>query len=164
MFSSILKLIIGSKNDRFIRRMQPTIKAINQLEDSYSKLDDEALRTLCATLRQRAQQEPIDNLIVETFAMVREASKRSIGLRHYDVQLIGGLALHHGNIAEMATGEGKTLVATLPVVLNAIRGKGVHVVTVNSYLASRDAQWMGCLLYTSPSPRDRTRSRMPSSA
>lgn len=126
-----------------MRKMRPTIKAINQLETTYDKLDDDALREVFAQLRHRAQSEPLDKLIVETFAIVREASKRTIGLRHFDVQLIGGLALHYGNIAEMATGEGKTLVATLPVVLNALKQKGVHVVTVNSYLATRDANWMG---------------------
>lgn len=123
--------------------MRPTINAINKLEASYTQLDDNALRELFAQLRHRAQSEPLDKLIVETFAIVREASKRTIGLRHFDVQLIGGLALHYGNISEMATGEGKTLVATLPVVLNALKQKGVHVVTVNSYLATRDANWMG---------------------
>ncbi len=123
--------------------MRPTIKAINALEDKFSNYSNEQLQQLCQELRERAQKEPLEKLIDQTFAMVREASKRTLKLRHYDVQLIGGLALHYGNIAEMATGEGKTLVATLPVVLNALKGDGVHVVTVNSYLATRDAQWMG---------------------
>ena len=143
MLSTIIKYFYGSKNDRFIRKTRPLINAINQLEPSLAESSDEELKAKAQQLQQRAQSEPLDNLLVETFALVREASKRTIGLRHHDVQLIGAIALHRGNIAEMATGEGKTLVATLAVTLNAWAKKGVHVVTVNSYLAERDAKWMG---------------------
>ena len=141
MLSNILKFFFGSKNDRFIRRMRPTITAINNLEKTLNQESDESIQQRFKELRTKATPNNLDELIVETFALVREASKRTIGLRHYDVQLIGGLALHYGNIAEMGTGEGKTLVATLPAVLNALTGGGVHIVTVNSYLAKRDAQW-----------------------
>ena len=144
MLSRLLQLIFGSKNDRFIKQCQSTLNVINGMEDALTKLSDEALASKTDSFKQRLSEgESLDSLLPECFAVVREASKRTLGLRHHDVQLIGGMALHQGNIAEMATGEGKTLVATLPVYLNALTGKGVHVVTVNHYLANRDAQWMG---------------------
>ncbi len=136
--------IIGSVNDRAVRRYQPQVKAINALEPELVSLSDEELRARTDILRQRHRDgESLDDLLVDAFATVREASKRTLGQRHFDVQLIGGMVLHGGSIAEMKTGEGKTLVATLPVYLNALTGRGVHVVTVNDYLAKRDAEWMG---------------------
>ncbi len=144
MIGSLLKKIIGSKNDRELKKMQPLVDRINALEREISPLSDEALRNKTVDFRQRLSQgESLDDLLPEAFAVVREAAKRVLGMRHFDVQLIGGMVLHSGKIAEMKTGEGKTLVATLPSYLNALSGKGVHVVTVNDYLASRDAEWMG---------------------
>lgn len=144
MLNYLLKLLIGSNNDRFIKKCNPLIEKINALEPTLSQLDDQAIQQRFLALRETATKTTLlSDLIVECFALVREASKRTIGLRHHDVQLIGGIALHEGNICEMATGEGKTLVATLPLVLNALRGEGAHLVTVNSYLAERDATWMG---------------------
>ena len=146
MISSVLKRVFGSRNDRLLKQYRATVQSINKLEGGIAKLSDEELRQQTDSFRQRfAQGETLDALLPEAFAVVREAGKRTLGMRHYDVQLIGGMALHHGKIAEMRTGEGKTLMATLPVYLNAISGKGVHVVTVNDYLASRDAEWMGKL-------------------
>jgi preprotein translocase subunit SecA len=144
MISSVLKSIFGSRNDRLLKQYRATVQSINKLEAEIAKLSDEALSQKTAVFKQRfAQGESLDALMPEAFAVVREASTRVLGMRHYDVQLIGGMVLHYGKIAEMRTGEGKTLMATLPVYLNAISGKGVHVVTVNDYLASRDAEWMG---------------------
>ncbi len=144
MISSVLKSIFGSRNDRLLKQYRATVQTINKLEADTAKLSDEALRQKTANFKQRfAQGESLDALMPEAFAVVREASTRVLGMRHYDVQLIGGMVLHYGKIAEMRTGEGKTLMATLPVYLNAISGKGVHVVTVNDYLAGRDAEWMG---------------------
>jgi preprotein translocase subunit SecA len=144
MISSMLKSIFGSRNDRLLKQYRATIQIINKLEADTAKLSDEALRQKTDGFKQRfAQGESLDSLMPEAFAVVREASTRVLGMRHYDVQLIGGMVLHYGKIAEMRTGEGKTLMATLPVYLNAISGKGVHVVTVNDYLAGRDAEWMG---------------------
>ena len=144
MLQTIVKKIIGTKHDREIKRMRPLVEAINQLEPSLKKLDDAALRGKTAELRQKLDQgATLEDLLVEAFAVCREASVRTTRMRHFDVQLIGGVVLHRGKIAEMKTGEGKTLVATLPVYLNALTGKGVHVVTVNDYLARRDAEWMG---------------------
>jgi len=141
---SILRKLIGTKNDRELRRIVPLVERINKLEPCVVKLSDEALRARSAAFKQRvAQGEPLDALLPEAFATVREAAKRTLGQRHFDVQLIGGVVLHEGKIAEMKTGEGKTLVATLPSYLNALAGKGVHIVTVNDYLARRDSQWMG---------------------
>jgi preprotein translocase subunit SecA len=141
---SILTKIFGSKHDRDVKGMQPAVAAINALEAEMSRLDDEGLRAKTAALRARcAAGESLDSLLVPAFAVCREAARRAIGMRHYDVQLVGGMVLHQGKISEMKTGEGKTLVATLPVYLNALEGKGVHVVTVNDYLARRDAEWMG---------------------
>ncbi len=144
MISGLLKKIFGSRNDRLIRQYSQTVRKINALEPEISALSDEALRGKTAEFKQRvANGEALDSLLPEAFAVVREAGKRVHGMRHFDVQLIGGMVLHNGKIAEMRTGEGKTLVATLPAYLNALAGKGVHVITVNDYLASRDAEWMG---------------------
>ncbi|HNM55641.1 MAG TPA: preprotein translocase subunit SecA [Thauera aminoaromatica] len=144
MISGLLKKIFGSRNDRLVRQYMHTVRKINAFEAEISALSDEALRGKTAEFRQRvADGESLDALLPEAFAVVREAGKRVHGMRHFDVQLVGGMVLHHGKIAEMRTGEGKTLVATLPAYLNALSGKGVHVITVNDYLASRDAEWMG---------------------
>ncbi len=144
MFASLAKGIFGSANDRYVRGLQKYVDAVNALEPEISALSDEDLAAQTIRLRERlAKGEKLDALLPEAFATVREAAVRTLGQRHYDVQLIGGIALHRGEIAEMKTGEGKTLVATLAVYLNALEGKGVHVVTVNDYLAKRDADWMG---------------------
>ncbi|PKO80491.1 MAG: preprotein translocase subunit SecA [Betaproteobacteria bacterium HGW-Betaproteobacteria-13] len=144
MFSGLLKKLFGTRNDRLIRQYSQTVRRINALEPEISALSDEALKGKTAEFRQRvANGETLDALLPEAFAVVREAGKRVHGMRHFDVQLIGGMVLHDGRIAEMRTGEGKTLVATLPAYLNALADKGVHVITVNDYLASRDADWMG---------------------
>ena len=146
MISSVLKRVFGSRNDRLLKQYRATVQSINKLETGIAKLGDEELRRKTDDFRQRfGRGETLDALLPEAFAVVREASTRALGMRHYDVQLIGGMVLHYGKIAEMRTGEGKTLMATLPVYLNALSGKGVHVVTVNDYLASRDAEWMGKL-------------------
>ncbi|MCE1241623.1 MAG: preprotein translocase subunit SecA [Oryzomicrobium sp.] len=144
--SGLLKKLFGSRNDRLIKQYTQTVRRINELETGIAALSDEALTAKTAEFKQRhAQGESLDALLPEAFAVVREAGKRVMGMRHYDVQMIGGMALHYGKIAEMRTGEGKTLMATLPSYLNAITGKGVHIITVNDYLASRDAEWMGRL-------------------
>src|SRR6202000_1528298 len=144
MFNRALTSIFGSRNERVLRDLSKTVKRINALEPEFEKLSDDALRGKTDDFRQRlAAGETLDALLPEAFAVTREAAKRVLGMRHYDVQLIGGMVLHGGRIAEMRTGEGKTLVGTLPVYLNALEGKGVHVVTVNDYLAKRDAEWMG---------------------
>ena len=144
MFAAVAKSIFGSANDRYVRGLGKYVDAVNALEPNIQALSDEDLRGQTELFRQRlANGEKLDNLLPEAFATVREAAIRTLGQRHYDVQLIGGIALHRGEIAEMKTGEGKTLVATLAVYLNALEGKGVHVVTVNDYLARRDADWMG---------------------
>ncbi len=141
---NILTSVFGSRNERVLKQLSKVVARINALEPEMQKLDDDALRAKTAEFKQRiAGGESLDKILPEAFAVVREASRRVLGLRHYDVQLIGGMVLHQGKIAEMRTGEGKTLVATLPVYLNALEGKGVHVVTVNDYLAKRDAAWMG---------------------
>ena len=146
MFSSIVKKIIGSKNERELKKLWPIVAKINAMESSIAALDDEQLRGKTTEFKERhAKGESLDALLPEAFAVCREAGKRVLGMRHFDVQLIGGMVLHSGKIAEMKTGEGKTLVATLPAYLNAISGKGVHVVTVNDYLARRDSEWMGRL-------------------
>ncbi len=146
MISGLLKKIFGSRNDRLIRQYGHAVRAINALESAVSALSDEQLRGKTDEFRQQlAARKPLDELLPEAFAVVREAGKRALGMRHFDVQLIGGMVLHDGKIAEMRTGEGKTLMATLPAYLNALAGKGVHIVTVNDYLASRDAEWMGKL-------------------
>ncbi|WP_421787863.1 preprotein translocase subunit SecA [Hyphobacterium sp.] len=141
---SIARKIFGSTNDRRLKKLQPSVDAINALEAEFEALSDDQLVAKTGEFKQRLENgEKLDALLPEAFAAVREAAKRSLGQRHYDVQLIGGMVLHEGDIAEMKTGEGKTLVATAPVYLNALTGKGVHVVTVNDYLAQRDAEWMG---------------------
>jgi preprotein translocase subunit SecA len=143
MLTSLFKKVFGSKNDRELKRMGRMVKQINALESDLEQLTDDELKARTALFRQRiADGETLDQLLPEAFAAVREASRRVMGMRHFDVQLIGGITLHEGKVAEMRTGEGKTLVATLPVYLNALSGDGVHVVTVNDYLASRDAEWM----------------------
>ena len=188
----IFKKIFGTKNDRELRRLEPILRRINELEPSLQALSDTELRVKTDEYRTRHQNgESLDSLLPEAFATVREASRRVLNKRHFDVQLLGGMVLHEGKIAEMRTGEGKTLTATSPLYLNALSGKGAHLVTVNEYLASTQSEEMGrvynalgmtvgvitsglsdserkaayaCLLYTSPSPRDRQKSRMPSSA
>ncbi len=146
MVSNILTQIFGSRNDRLLKTYRKTVDQINALETQYEKLDDGQLRAKTQEFKDRvAAGEALDALLPEAFAVVREGSKRVMKMRHFDVQLLGGMALHNGKISEMGTGEGKTLTATLPVYLNALTGKGVHVVTVNDYLASRDARWMGKL-------------------
>ena len=144
MLGAIAKAFFGSENDRVLKKMQARVDAINALEQSLQGLDDESLRERTNWFKSRlAEGETIDDLLVEAFATVREAAIRTLNQRHFDVQLLGGIVLHEGKIAEMKTGEGKTLVATLPVYLNALKGNGVHVVTVNDYLARRDSSWMG---------------------
>ena len=144
MIASLAKTIFGSSNDRYVRSLGKYVDATNAFEPTISAMSDDELRGQTELFRQRlADGTKLDDLLPEAFATVREAAVRTLGQRHYDVQLIGGIALHRGEIAEMKTGEGKTLVATLAVYLNALAGKGVHVVTVNDYLAKRDAEWMG---------------------
>ena len=146
MASNILTKIFGSRNDRLLKTYRKTIERINALEPEYEKLDEDQLRAKTQEFKDRVTAgESLDNLLPEAFAVVREGSKRIMKMRHFDVQMMGGMSLHNGKISEMRTGEGKTLTATLPVYLNALTGKGVHVVTVNDYLASRDARWMGKL-------------------
>ena len=146
MATNFLTKIFGSRNDRLLKQYRKTVTRINAMEPAFEQLSDEALRAKTEEFKARVQQgETLDALLPEAFALVREGSKRVMKMRHFDVQLLGGMALHYGKIAEMRTGEGKTLTATLPVYLNALSGKGVHVVTVNDYLANRDAQWMGKL-------------------
>src|SRR5690554_6423336 len=146
MLTSLLTRIFGSRNDRLLRQFQKDVARINALEPEMEKLGDDELRAKTDEFRRRlADGASLDSLLPEAFAVCREASRRVLGLRHYDVQLVGGMVLHTGKIAEMRTGEGKTLVATLPTYLNALEGKGVHVVTVNDYLARRDSAWMGKL-------------------
>jgi preprotein translocase subunit SecA len=143
MLTSLLKKVFGSKNDRELKRMGKIVEQINAFEPEMEPLSDEALRDLTVAFRQRLEQgESLEQILPQAFAVVREVSKRTLGLRHFDVQMVGGIALHEGKVAEMRTGEGKTLVATLAVYLNALGSKGVHVVTVNDYLARRDADWM----------------------
>ena len=144
MITGLLKKIFGSRNDRLIKQYSQTVTRINAFEPAITALSDEALKAKTEEFRARhAKGEPLDDMLPEAFAVVREAAKRVLGMRHFDTQMIGGMVLHHGKIAEMRTGEGKTLTATLAVYLNAIPGRGVHVITVNDYLASRDADWMG---------------------
>src|SRR5947207_10876309 len=158
-FDKVLTKVFGSSNERFLKTVRPTIERINEFEPSIQKLSDDELRAKTLEFKDRVaaavkdardkddrkykEQEVLNEILPEAFAVVREASKRSTGMRHFDVQMIGGLVLHQGKIAEMRTGEGKTLVATLPAYLNALTGRGVNVITVNDYLAARDAEWMG---------------------
>src|SRR5438309_4511462 len=158
-FDKVLTKVFGSSNERFLKSIRTTIEEINALEPEIQQLSDDQLRERSALFKAQIQdavkdardkddrkyreREALNEILPEAFAIVREASKRTTGMRHFDVQLIGGLVLHQGKIAEMRTGEGKTLVATLPAYLNALTGRGVNVITVNDYLASRDAEWMG---------------------
>src|SRR5438552_7064718 len=144
MLGALARRLFGSANDRYVKSLTPLVEQINELEPDLEKLSDDALRARTVEFRQRlGDGAELDELSVEAFATEREASKRTLGQRHFDVQLMGGVVLHRGMIAEMKTGEGKTLVSTLPVYLNSLTGKGAHVVTVNDYLAKRDAEWMG---------------------
>ena len=146
MFPKLLTQIFGSRNERLLKQYRRVVEKITTLEASTAALSDEALKGKTAEFRERlAQGTELDDLMPEAFAVVREAGKRALRMRHFDVQLIGGMTLHEGKIAEMRTGEGKTLMATLPVYLNALTGKGVHLITVNDYLARRDAEWMARL-------------------
>src|SRR5437879_1849660 len=144
MLDTLRAKVVGTQNERELKRLRPIVAQVNALEASVQALSDEQLRGKTIEFRQRsANGETLDELLPEAFAVVREAGKRVLNMRHFDVQLIGGMVLHAGRIAEMKTGEGKTLVATLPAYLNALGGKGVHIVTVNDYLAKRDSEWMG---------------------
>ena len=144
MLNTLLRKVFGTKHERDVKRLQPNVVAINALEPQLKTLDDAALRAKTAEFRKRLEDgADVDDVVAAAFAVCREAARRALGMRHFDVQLIGGMVLHEGKIAEMATGEGKTLVATLPAYLNSLTGRGVHIVTVNDYLAKRDAQWMG---------------------
>ena len=144
MLTTALKAIFGSRNDRLLKDYRKKVESINALEPELAKLGDEELKAKTPELRKKvAGGASLDDVLPEAFAVVREAGKRVLNMRHFDEQLIGGIALHNGKIAEMRTGEGKTLVATLPSYLYALSGNGVHVVTVNDYLAKRDAEWMG---------------------
>ena len=164
-FSKIFK----SGNQQELNKIKPIINQINDREPSLKSLSDHDLKEKTLSLKKRVKNgESLEDLVPDSFSLVREAARRVLNERHYDVQLVGGIILHQGKIAEMKTGEGKTLVSTLPAFLNCLSGKGVHIVTVNDYLAKRDSEWMGkvfkflglsvgcitCLLYTSPSPRD----------
>src|SRR5690348_16385015 len=144
MLGAIAKAVFGSSNDRYVKSLSRTIAQIASYESQLETFSDQELAAQTLKFRQQlAGGKPLDDILPEAFATVRETSRRVLGMRHFDVQMIGGIVLHRGEIAEMRTGEGKTLVATLAVYLNALEGKGVHVVTVNDYLAKRDAEWMG---------------------
>ncbi|MDX9818957.1 MAG: preprotein translocase subunit SecA, partial [Desulfococcus multivorans] len=144
MIFDFLTKVFGSKNERELKKLQPIVERINAFEPEIQALSDDALKGQTARFKERLERgEPLDDILPEAFATTREASIRTLKMRHFDVQLIGGIVLHQGKIAEMKTGEGKTLVSTLPAYLNALTGKGVHIVTVNDYLATRDAEWMG---------------------
>lgn len=144
MLATAFRKLFGSANDRIVKKYFKTAEKINALEGEVSKLSDDQLRARTDWFRERlAKGETLNEILIEAFATVREAAKRTLGQRPFDVQLVGGIVLHEGMITEMRTGEGKTLVATLPVYLNALSGKGVHVVTINDYLADRDSKWMG---------------------
>ena len=146
MFKKLFTKIFGSRNQRVLKRISKTVAAINDMEAEFTALADSEFLNKTEELKGRYQAgESLEELLPIAFALVREASKRTLMMRHFDVQLIGGIVLHEGKIAEMRTGEGKTLVATLPAYLNALTGKGVHIVTVNDYLAARDAEWMGSI-------------------
>src|SRR5438270_2153195 len=146
VLESTLAKVFGTKHEREIKRLRPMVPAINDLEPQMQQLSDAELAAKTQEFKQRiANGAPVDDLLIEAFAVCREAGRRVLNMRHFDVQLIGGMTLHKGRIAEMKTGEGKTLVATLPSYLNALEGKGVHIVTVNDYLARRDSEWMGRL-------------------
>ena len=144
MFEYLIKKIIGTKNDREVKRFSVILEEVNHFESSIQQLSDHDLKVKTDYFRERLSRgESLAEILPEAFAVVRESAKRTVGMRPFDVQIIGGLVLHEGKIAEMKTGEGKTLAATLPLYLNALQGKGAHLVTVNDYLAKRDAAWMG---------------------
>src|SRR5689334_15896891 len=146
MINNLLTKVVGTRNEREVKRMRPTLARIAEMEPKLQALTDDELRQKTAEFRLRLENgETLDDILPEAFAVVREGGRRVLNMRHFDVQLIGGMALHRGMISEMKTGEGKTLVATLAAYLNALSGKGVHVVTVNDYLAKRDSEWMGRL-------------------
>ena len=145
--SNFLKSLLGDNQRGTVRRMRRKVGDINKLEPKYKALKDAELAKQTDVLKERLKKESLDKILPDAFAVVREAAFRQLGQRHFDVQLIGGMVLHEGNVAEMKTGEGKTLAATLPVFLNALTQKGVHVITVNDYLAKRDAVWMGQVYY-----------------
>src|SRR4030066_1303987 len=146
MIGTLLGKVFGTKNEREMKRVWPMVEQVNSMETQMTGLSDEQLREKTEEFRKKLEAgTSLDNILPEAFAVVREVSRRRLRMRHFDVPILGGIILHEGKIAEMKTGEGKTLVATLPVYLNALEGKGVHVVTVNDYLASRDAEWMGKL-------------------
>ena len=146
MINQALAKVFGSKHERDIKRMQPVVEAINALEPEIEALSDDELQAKTVEFRQQLEQGvELDDLLIPAFAVVREAARRTVEMRPFDVQLVGGIVLHQGKIAEMKTGEGKTLVATMPVYLNALTGRGAHVVTVNDYLARRDSDWMGAI-------------------
>ncbi|MFO0720807.1 MAG: hypothetical protein U0319_08750 [Nitrospira sp.] len=148
MLTQVLNIIFGSKNDREIKALRPIVERINGLESSLTPLSDQALAEKTQEFKKRLQDgETLEDILPEAFAVCREMSRRRLNMRHFDVQLIGGMILNKGRIAEMKTGEGKTLVATLPLYLNALEGKGAHLVTVNDYLAKRDASWMAQLYH-----------------
>ena len=145
---SFIDKIFGNANEKYLQNIQPSVDKINSLESEVEKLSAERLKEKTDELKERLEKgETLDGLLPEAFALVREAAKRTLTQRHFDVQLMGGIVLHQGKIAEMRTGEGKTLAATLPLYLNALEGKGCHLVTVNDYLARRDAVWMGQIYY-----------------
>src|ERR1700740_2458009 len=144
MFSALARRLFGSANDRYVKSLGPIVSAVNELEPQLEAMSDEELRARTQRFREQLTEgTELDDLLVDAFATAREEAKRTLGQRDFDVQLMGGVVLHRGMIAEMKAGEGKALVATLPVYLNALTGNGVHVVTVNDYLARRDAEWMG---------------------
>jgi preprotein translocase subunit SecA len=146
MLENLFKKVFGTHNERVLDRIRPIVDRVNSLEPTVASLPDDRLAARTAEFRQRLEKgESVDDLLPEVFATVREAGKRVLAMRHFDVQLVGGVVLHEGKIAEMRTGEGKTLGATLPIVLNALSGRGVHLITVNDYLAKRDAEWMGAI-------------------
>src|SRR5687767_7773002 len=142
LMNSVFKKVLGDPQVRTVKRLKKRVREVNALADKYKKMSDKELKAQTDKLKKRLKKESLDKLLPDAFALVREAATRTIGIRHFDVQLIGGMVLHEGNVAEMKTGEGKTFVATLPIYLNALTGKGAHVVTVNEYLAQRDARWM----------------------
>ncbi|MCL2026848.1 MAG: preprotein translocase subunit SecA, partial [Leptospirales bacterium] len=146
MIDKAISFLFGTKHERDIKRIRPLVAKINSLEPAMKNLSDEQMKAKTFEFKERIKKgESLDGILPEAFALVREAADRTLGMRHFDVQLMGGIVLHHGKIAEMKTGEGKTLVATLPVYLNALSGEGAHVVTVNDYLARRDSEWMGAV-------------------
>ena len=146
MLNRIVRKVVGTRNDRQLRRMGKAVSRVNEHDGALRALSREELKGKTEAFRQRRRnREPLAQLLPEAFAVVREAARRTLDMRHFDVQMVGGIALHEGRIAEMRTGEGKTLVATLPAYLNALDGSSVHIVTVNDYLARRDAQWMGAI-------------------